>query len=488
MSEHTAALATQQLAAFLAVVSAYQDGPSALRAAIERAASALEAELGAVVCEGELVASVGYPRGAPPDPKLIEVAAGRRDTLQIPGAGTCHAVAAALGGTPRRHLIVARSGDDPFTGEEVNLLRGMARVLELTLEMLRTLEAERSLRERGERQAAENARLLASLQARQRLLERLSEIQRAISRRAPLQDVLDLVTCGARELLGDDVVALRLAEGDDPADTQLVAWHGPGTDRDECAAWLAGVPSPPHDAPVQVGATLATPVYESGRVVGSLVAGTWHDERSYSESDRAVLLAFAEHVSLAVTDAKTLADMHAAFHDSLTGLASRTLFLDRLEYALVNAARSGTTVALLFVDLDHFKRVNDTLGHAAGDRLLIEVADRLRHCLRASDTAARLGGDEFVVLLHVATADDAAIVADRILEALSAPVLISGVDVDVSASIGIAASVAGAVDGGDLLRNADAAMYRAKRAGKGRHETFETGTPICHPERRLIAQ
>jgi len=165
MSDHSAALATQQLAAFLAVVSAYRDGPSALRAAIERAAMALEAEVGAVVTDGEVVASVGYPRGAAPDPDLIEVAAGRIDTVQVPGAGACHAVATRLGGTPRHHLIVARSGDDPFTGEEVNLLRGMARVLELTLEMLRTLEAERSLRERGERQAAENAQLLLAAAA-----------------------------------------------------------------------------------------------------------------------------------------------------------------------------------------------------------------------------------------------------------------------------------------------------------------------------------
>jgi len=330
-------------------------------------------------------------------------------------------------------------------------------------------------------------RSCSSLQQRQRLLERLSEIQRAISRRAPLQDVLDLITCGTRELLGGDVVALRLAEGGDPADTQLVSWHGPGTDRDACADWLAGVPAPAGDAPNANGTTLATAVYESGTVVGSLVVGSTRPDRIFSPSDRATLLAFAEHVSLAVTDANTLAAMHAAFHDSLTGLASRALFLDRLEYALVNAARSGSTVALLFIDLDHFKRVNDSLGHAAGDRLLIETADRLRHCLRASDTAARFGGDEFVVLLHVATAADAVIVADRILVALSTPVTLSGVEVAVSASVGIAASVAGSLDGDELLHNADAAMYRAKRSGKARHETWGPEPTELYAERRLVA-
>lgn len=485
MSEFNAALATQQLAAFLAVVSGHLDAPSALRAGVERAALALEAEVGAVVCAGEVVALVGYPRGAKPDADLCAVVAGQTDNLDVPGAGPCHAVFASLGGTPTRHLIVARSGGDRFSGEEVNLVRGMARVLELTLEMLRTLEAERSLRERSERQAAENARLLTSLQARQQLLERLSEIQRAISRRAPLQDVLDLITCGARELLGDDVVGLRLAEGTDRM--HLVSWHGPGTDRDTCAAWIAGVPEPSGDEPARAGSTLATRVYESGAVAGSLVAGSYDADRTYSASEQAVLLAFAEHASLAVTDANTLAAMHAAFHDSLTGLASRTLFLDRLQYALVNAARSRSTVALLFIDLDHFKRVNDTLGHAAGDRLLIEVADRLRVCLRASDTAARFGGDEFVVLLHVATAADAVVVADRIIDALDVPVTISGREVGVSASIGIAASEAGSLDAGDLLRNADIAMYRAKHNGKGRHETWDAHMRGIQGERRLIA-
>jgi diguanylate cyclase (GGDEF)-like protein len=493
-------LATHLLAEFLAVVSSFPTADAALDAAVQHAAAALEAEVAAVVADGAV--SCCWPDDAIAGHELAAVANGERATLTLPGVGPAAAVATPLGGAVEGHLVVARSGQgcsaagcvDGFSANEVNLLRGMARAIELTVEMLSTLDAERRLRAQSDQQASENATLLASLRERQRLMEKLSVIQRMISRREPLTDILDAIVGGARDLLGSDVVMLRHTEGLAPAPPRVVARSG-GSER--IASWLARVPMPDRLAPgepilpddvvhhydfpadagnavrVRVRSAIATPVHENGTVIGSLVAASYAAGRRYTDAERATLLAFAEHVSLAVTDANTLEAMYRAFHDSLTGLASRALFLDRLQHELAQATRSGASITLLFVDLDRFKMVNDTLGHTAGDALLVEVAERLRDCLRASDTAARFGGDEFVVLLHSTNADDAVIVADRVIEAVRRPFCLNGMDVVIDASIGIACSEAGAVSADDLLRDADVAMYRAKRSGRGRHATFE---------------
>jgi diguanylate cyclase (GGDEF)-like protein/PAS domain S-box-containing protein len=161
-----------------------------------------------------------------------------------------------------------------------------------------------------------------------------------------------------------------------------------------------------------------------------------------------------------------------AFHDSLTGLPNRSLFSDRLDHAL---RQRGQTVGLLFVDLDHFKVVNDSLGHDAGDQLLCDVAQRLAGCLRDGDTLARLGGDEFTILLpDIADAHDAAAVAGRIESRLEPPFELPGQSVFVSASIGIATGVALQDRSEALLRDADAAMYEAKARGRARHAMFDT--------------
>ena len=164
---------------------------------------------------------------------------------------------------------------------------------------------------------------------------------------------------------------------------------------------------------------------------------------------------------------------HQAFHDSLTNLANRALFSDRVEHAIARGARDETTPAVLLLDLDNFKTVNDSLGHTAGDELLVAVAQRLRAVLRPSDTAARLGGDEFAVLFEDLTgADEACDVAGRVIDALVDPFALSGTQVVVHASAGIALAEAGA-DPDALLRNADAAMYSAKNHGKGCYRLFE---------------
>ena len=163
-----------------------------------------------------------------------------------------------------------------------------------------------------------------------------------------------------------------------------------------------------------------------------------------------------------------------AFRDALTDLPNRALFRDRLQRALTHAERHGRRVAVLFLDLDRFKIVNDSLGHQVGDALLIAVADRLKECVRAEDTVSRLGGDEFTVLLEdVVDEFDAIEAAERIAETLRTPLALGGHELFVSASIGIALNRSSVDDTDSLLRNADLALYRAKASGKARYAVFD---------------
>jgi diguanylate cyclase (GGDEF)-like protein/PAS domain S-box-containing protein len=175
---------------------------------------------------------------------------------------------------------------------------------------------------------------------------------------------------------------------------------------------------------------------------------------------------------------------HQAFHDSLTELANRALFFDRVEHALVRHRRDLLgKVAVLFIDLDDFKSVNDGLGHRFGDELLIAVGERLRECLRPGDTAARLGGDEFAVLLEdQADLEDAKRVAQRLLEVLQLPASVGTLELAVPASIGIAVAEIGTTPQ-DLLRDADIAMYTAKAKGKGRYEVFDSSMRVRATQR-----
>jgi diguanylate cyclase (GGDEF)-like protein/PAS domain S-box-containing protein len=162
---------------------------------------------------------------------------------------------------------------------------------------------------------------------------------------------------------------------------------------------------------------------------------------------------------------------HQAFHDPLTGLANRALFRDRVSHALALAQRRGSAVTVLYLDLDDFKNVNDSLGHAEGDRLLIAAAERFLACARTADTVARLGGDEFAILVEGGDAGEG--LPDRLSAAMSHPFSLSGNQLRVTASIGVATAGAGDT-ADDLLRNADMAMYAAKRHGKGHAETYES--------------
>lgn len=249
-----------------------------------------------------------------------------------------------------------------------------------------------------------------------------------------------------------------------------------------------------HDADGLVGHPLADLVGEESVVVGAMLAAAVPGDqpvlvRPVHADGRTVVLEgtltnLLDDPTVAgwvltlhdVTERHALADelAHQAFHDSLTGLANRALFSDRLDHALLRR-RAGSDVAVLFLDLDDFKDVNDTQGHSVGDRLLVVAAERLRTVLQASDTPARLGGDEFAVLLEDTDAVAAREVAQRVLAALSTPVELEGVLWAVRASLGIATAGAEETTGEQLLRNADVAMYWAKEEGGGGVALYDRG-------------
>jgi diguanylate cyclase (GGDEF)-like protein/PAS domain S-box-containing protein len=204
-------------------------------------------------------------------------------------------------------------------------------------------------------------------------------------------------------------------------------------------------------------------VRRDGAVVWALIT-----TRRFEEDGLAYTLSAIEDIT-----ARKLAEdqlVVLALHDSLTGLPNRRLLLDRLERALARSRRNGRDIAVLFLDVDHLKRVNDELGHEAGDELLGTVAKNLLSVVRDSDTVARLGGDEFVVVCEqVGTPEELEGLANRMLEAIHIPITFPGGTVAVSASIGIVTPNAPSDRPQDLLRAADAAMYRAKRGGRGRY-------------------
>jgi diguanylate cyclase (GGDEF)-like protein len=473
---------THQLTEYFAAVSASSDEEATVRTAVERAVEALDAEIGAVVVDGEEL-----PRGLVGLPGLeasaLRAAVDGSPQIALPGVGVAFAAHAALGSAVGGGLIVARL-DEGLGAEERQMLQGMAQVLGLALRNLRMLAVERSLREEGEREAARRLELLEVVRARQALLETLLAIQRAISQREPLQSVLDAVTAGASELLGDAAIALVLADPTEPSSLIVAStsrWSA-SPSMTSTALVAAAESMSAAGAPVRplredhVGRLRAAPVHVSGAIAGSLVAEL--SEQAGSEKDLTELLsAFAQQISIALTDARTVEAVREAYRDTLTGLPNRKLFLERLEQALGQAG--ARQLVVLFIDLDRFKSVNDSLGHRAGDDLLGQVSDRIRTCLRASDVAARLGGDEFAVLLEHASIQDAQRLAERIAAVVAEPFCVADRTVYIGSSIGIAACDQSVTDAAELLGNADVAMYRAKKARSSQVVLFE---PSMHAE------
>jgi diguanylate cyclase (GGDEF)-like protein/PAS domain S-box-containing protein len=216
------------------------------------------------------------------------------------------------------------------------------------------------------------------------------------------------------------------------------------------------------------GAWLAMPLVTQKEAIGALVLRS-HPGTAYSEKDKELLHFVSAQVATAI-GRRQLNDelLRSARYDDLTGLPNRRLFHDRMKSVLARCKRRQSRMAVLFVDIDNFKQVNDSLGHAAGDLLLQKLASRLRHCLREEDTVARLGGDEFVVLLEeVEAQEDASVVADKIRSAVREPVNVGSLVLMTRASIGVALYPEHGVDTEQLLKHADEAMYLDKKAKAG---------------------
>jgi diguanylate cyclase (GGDEF)-like protein/PAS domain S-box-containing protein len=229
----------------------------------------------------------------------------------------------------------------------------------------------------------------------------------------------------------------------------------------------------------EVNSAVSVPIPGAPHPFGVLEAAS-RTPHAFDAGDGSFLAAVAHVLGDALERCRSDEDMRQrALHDPLTGLANRTLLFDRLNLALVRAKRSGTRLAVLFLDVDHFKQLNDSLGHRAGDQILIEVGARIEAVMREVDTAARFGGDEFVVLCDdVGDEDSAQALTDRLLAVLATPFFVDGERRRMTFSVGVAMSDHDRLDGEDLLRDADLALYRSKQDGRGRW-TMHTAEMRC---------
>ena len=234
---------------------------------------------------------------------------------------------------------------------------------------------------------------------------------------------------------------------------------------------------------------IATALRGADRVFGMVLVGNrLGDGATFSHEDRRLFETFASHAGALLENDRVKTQLrHQASHDSLTGFANRRLFAERVRKALTHPLVGDRRPMVLFVDLDDFKTINDSLGHSAGDQILIAVAERVRTSLRPEDVVARLGGDEFAVLLERSDRIDAEAVATRLVEALQAPFDLEGREMRVRASIGIARAEVGIV-ADELLRNADVAMYSAKTNGKGGFAWYDSEMHVRAQRRQELAR
>jgi len=324
----------------------------------------------------------------------------------------------------------------------------------------------------------------------------LADIDRAILSRLDVDRVLETVVMRMRDIVPADYVSIAVLDRNATAimhiytrdqrnDGSLSLARAPCSPDDtrellSCpeGLWLdRSHPVRPYAATVAaLGATawFVVPIIWQHTVVGTVVLG-FDGIAALSDEERARARDLGDRVGVAfATAAKDEQLYYQAHYDTLTKLPNRLYFKDQLAHKLVQAHREQYEFALLFIDLDFFKNVNDSLGHAAGDEVLRQAATRFRDCVRDSDTVARLGGDEFTLILApIKTSRDAEKVARNVLASMAAPFLVSGDEHFLNASVGIALFPADGTTGEELLRNADTAMYRAKESGRGQYVYFE---------------
>lgn len=318
---------------------------------------------------------------------------------------------------------------------------------------------------------------LIELRERLSALEALAAVDQLILAGAGLDPVVEALLDRMQPVMRCDLTCIALPSASAPGawDLRLDARDGAAAERRTLTGLRGSDPSQPQCGPVpealrEQGARVlrAWPVLLESRRVAILGAG-FRDAGDAAALDEP-LDSFAQRLSLAVARHEREERLYRQAHyDALTGLPNRLLFRERFADELLRVREGAPGGALLYLDLDDFKRVNDTLGHEAGDQMLTVVGQRLRAAVKESDTVARIGGDEFTVVLRELPDDaTAGKVAQRILDALAAPIWLGGEARRLGVSVGIAAFPAEGLDCDGLLRRADAAMYRDKRQGDGR--------------------
>ncbi|MBN2501001.1 MAG: diguanylate cyclase [Anaerolineales bacterium] len=327
------------------------------------------------------------------------------------------------------------------------------------------------------------------------MMETLMEITLSISAELDPDKVLDLILEHIQKVVPYDTASIMLVEGDS---ISLKRHRGyaqfnvdPGSMRfrlDELETFVTVVASREPVVIPDVSQTsswqnletaghvrswVGVPIIVHGEVLGVLSLDKTEPD-FYQDEIIKPLAIFAVHAGLAIENARLFTEKeHEATHDQLTKLPNRATYSDSLSFSIAVAEQRGMQLGVLFVDLDGFKQINDTLGHDLGDMLLVAVSERMQNCVRQSDTVARLGGDEFTVILERLTnSQGAVVVAQKILDAIAAPYELQGHEICITASVGIALYPLHGEDPQVLLKHADSAMYVAKQSGKGRYAFY----------------
>lgn len=380
----------------------------------------------------------------------------------------------------------------------------------------------RETRKKGEdleKEIAERDRREVEKHRYQQGFEVLDRCTRRLIATAADRDVFLRTLCdGLRELVHADLAIVPLDDGNGETFTYQVACGRnaemvlhrtmPKNDGGLCGwvfhhAETLCIPDMHHDFRVKqdvaraLGVTtgVTAPLFRGEQVAGGLSAFRAGDP--FDQVDAELLTLFSQRVSIAFANMKLLEDLeqrvaartaqlrenqarltHLAHHDPLTDLPNRLLFEDRLKQAIAKARRAQETAALLFFDLDHFKEINDSLGHSIGDLVLCEVGQRLRTLVRGSDTVARLGGDEFVIILEQVDGEEGvAEVARKVVQAMAFPLAVAGREITLTGSIGISLYPDDGVDVDALMKTADDAMYRAKALGRDNFQFYRRKSP-----------
>lgn len=488
--------ATLQLSELITAIGDTAGEATGAALALRHISIALEADWSVIVENGLVTGSSGFGKRQPIE-ELIQ--AEKSGELTLPQFGT---VRTLVEWDSSRHtkIVVARHDTSEYSALERSLFLSMARVVAMSNQMKRALETERRQRKRLEIVAQEKLQMARELEDQRDLLERLSRLQRSVASHAPTDEVFDTIVTGARELTGDDFATLRLAIPDDPGMSRLAAARGIP---DEMVDSTSVLPDniglngevissgqivvvndySAYHNPINgylnhhLKQAMGAPVFDGDVVIGSLCVGSFKQRAPYSDAESRALRAYAESAALALASGRIVEALHESYgvaldqslHDPLTGLANRRLFVDEIRTHF----DQRTPVALLFIDLDDFKLVNDSLGHPVGDRVLQVVAERIDRTIGPDARAARLGGDEFAVLIPNPVHSEVLTLVATIQAEIERPIAVGNHALVGQASIGISFSEAfDALEPDALLGDADLAMYQAKTSGKGGYSVF----------------